>query len=257
MAQLCKIVSSILRDLVLAQHEANMYAVSLENIYKKNGRLEKFSLPAIATGDIEFELRYGINGNSKEEEEYEINYHALRSQAKDISHQLATFVLDTVIQVILENIPPSKDDHVVTLDESPELKQQFSAFLSRKIFQSLQQSFTALINADGSFNAKTLLECTISVSDNEILHHHDLIDMFARPGGAEVRKKALEMVHTSVEEIIPKILKDMNFMRKRMLPSVDVMIDSNELAKLPEECVHTLHFKVSPKSINFYLDEDM
>lgn len=257
MAQLCKIISSILRDMVLAQHEANMYAVALENIYKKNGRLEKFSLPAIATGDIELELRYGINGKAEDKAEYEINYHALRSQAKEISHQLATFVLDTVIQVILDNIPPSKDDNVVTLDESPELKQKFSAFLSRKIFQSLQQSFTALINEDGSFNAKTLLECAISVSDNEILHHQDLSDMFARPGGAEARKKALEVMHTSVEEIIPKILKDMNFMRKRLLPSVDVVIDSNELAKLPEECVHTLHLKVSPKNINFYSDDDM
>lgn len=260
MAQLCKIISSILRDMVLAQHEANMYAVSLENIYKKNGRLEKFSLPAIATGDIELELRYGINSNTESDEEYEINYHALRNQAKGISYQLATFVLDTVIQVMQENIPPSnenKDDHIVTLDESPELKQKFSKFLSRKIFQSFQQSFTALINENGDFNEKTLLECTISVSDNEILHHQDLSEMFARPGGTEARQKALEVMHTAVKDIIPKILKDVNIMRKRLLPSLDIVVDSNELAKLPEECVHSLNFKISPKNINFYSDEDL
>ncbi len=257
MAQLCKVISSILRDMVLAQHEANMYAVSLENIYKKDGRLEKFSLPSIAIGDMELELRYGINSNVKEEAEYEINYHALRRQAQDISRELATFVLDTVIQVILENIPPSSDDHIVTLDESPEKKYDFSKFLSRKIFQSFQQSFTALINENGSFNEKTLLECAINVSDNEILHHPELSEIFARQGGAKARKKALETVHTSVGELIPKIVKDVNFMRKRLMPSLDIVVDSEELAKLPEECVHSIHFKLSPKSISFYSDEDL
>ena len=32
MAQLSTIISSILRDMIVAQHEANMYAVSLEEI---------------------------------------------------------------------------------------------------------------------------------------------------------------------------------------------------------------------------------
>ena len=60
MAQLSTIISSILRDMIVAQHEANMYAVSLEEIYKKNGRLERFSLPSANIGEVEMELRYGV-----------------------------------------------------------------------------------------------------------------------------------------------------------------------------------------------------
>ncbi len=260
MAQLSKIISSILRDMVLAQHEANMYAVALENLYKKNGRLEKFSLPAVATGDIELELRYGVNDGSENKEEYEINYHTLRNHTRGLTHQLATVVLDTVLRVMQETIPATNDgadDHVTTLEESPELKEKFCAFLSRKIFQSFQQAFTAIINEDGTFNGKTMLECTVGVSEDEILHHPDLSEMFDRPGGKKAREKALEEMRTAVEDTIPKILKDVNFMRKRLLPSMNVVIDSNELAKLPEECVHTLHFKVSPKNINFYSDDDL
>lgn len=40
MAQLSTIISSILRDMIVAQHEANMYAMSLEDVYKQNGRLD-------------------------------------------------------------------------------------------------------------------------------------------------------------------------------------------------------------------------
>lgn len=35
MAQLSTIISSILRDMIMAQHEANMYAISLEDVYKQ------------------------------------------------------------------------------------------------------------------------------------------------------------------------------------------------------------------------------
>lgn len=52
MAQLSTIISSILRDMIVAQHEANMYAVSLEEIYKKNGRLERFSLPSANISEV-------------------------------------------------------------------------------------------------------------------------------------------------------------------------------------------------------------
>ena len=48
MAQLSTIISSILRDMVFAQHQANMYAIALKDIYSKNGRLDNFSLPAVA-----------------------------------------------------------------------------------------------------------------------------------------------------------------------------------------------------------------
>ena len=57
MAQLSTIISSILRDMVSAQHEANMYAASLEEIYRRDGRLEGFHLPAIALGELELGIQ--------------------------------------------------------------------------------------------------------------------------------------------------------------------------------------------------------
>lgn len=85
MAQLSTIISSILRDMIVAQHEANMYAMSLEDVYKQNGRLEQFALPTVAVGEVELDLRYGVKSDSAQTEQYEINYPLLRKVAKQIS----------------------------------------------------------------------------------------------------------------------------------------------------------------------------
>ncbi len=85
MAQLSTIISSILRDMIVAQHEANMYAMSLEDLYKQNGRLEQFALPTVAVGEVELDLRYGVKSDSAQTEQYEINYPPLRKVAKQIS----------------------------------------------------------------------------------------------------------------------------------------------------------------------------
>lgn len=60
MAQLQSIISSVLRDVLVAQHEANIYSMSLSESYRKNGSTELFPLPAIAVGEMEMEIRYGI-----------------------------------------------------------------------------------------------------------------------------------------------------------------------------------------------------
>lgn len=89
MAQLSTIISSILRDMIVAQHEANMYAISLEDVYKQNGRLEQFALPTVAVGEVELDLRYGVKSDSAQTEQYEINYPQLRKVAKQISTNFA------------------------------------------------------------------------------------------------------------------------------------------------------------------------
>lgn len=100
MAQLSTIISSILRDMIVAQHEANMYAVSLEEIYKKNGRLERFSLPSANIGEVEMELRYGVTDDSAKTEQYEINYPMLRQLSVEVSRKLARTALGSVLPVL-------------------------------------------------------------------------------------------------------------------------------------------------------------
>ena len=47
MAQLSSVIGSILRDIVSAQHEANLYSLSLGDSYGKDGKAKDFQLPNV------------------------------------------------------------------------------------------------------------------------------------------------------------------------------------------------------------------
>lgn len=259
MAQLSTIISSILRDMIVAQHEANMYAMSLEDVYKQNGRLEQFALPTVAVGEVELDLRYGVKSDSAQTEQYEINYPQLRKVAKQVSKDYADEIVKSTLPVLQALFPDegtnSSTKVLANFAVDDNLKRKYKAFLSRKILKAMQLSFTSLIKDDGRINEKVLLECILSVCDDKLLGHEDLQVLFNRPSGEETRKEIRKNLETFLKDMMPKILKDINLKRKRIIPSVDVTLNSEELANLPEECIHTLHFNVSPNNIKLYSEE--
>lgn len=259
MAQLSTIISSILRDMIVAQHEANMYAMSLEDVYKQNGRLEQFALPTVAVGEVELDLRYGVKSDSAQTEQYEINYPQLRKVAKQVSKDYADEIVKSTLPVLQALFPDegtnSSTKVLANFAVDDNLKRKYKAFLSRKILKAMQLSFTSLIKVDGRINEKVLLECILSVCDDKLLGHEDLQVLFNRPSGEETRKEIRKNLETFLKDMMPKILKDINLKRKRIIPSVDVTLNSEELANLPEECIHTLHFHVSPNNIKLYSEE--
>lgn len=259
MAQLSTIISSILRDMIVAQHEANMYAMSLEDVYKQNGRLEQFALPTVAVGEVELDLRYGVKSDSAQAEQYEINYPQLRKVAKQVSKDYAEEIVKSTLPVLQALFPDegtnSSTKVLANFAVDDNLKRKYKAFLSRKILKAMQLSFTSLIKDDGRINEKVLLECILSVCDDKLLGHEDLQVLFNRPSGEETRKEIRKNLETFLKDMMPKILKDINLKRKRIIPSVDVTLNSEELANLPEECIHTLHFHVSPNNIKLYSEE--
>lgn len=258
MALLSTIVSSILRDIIVAQHEANMYAVSLSDFYKKNGRLERFSMPTADIGDIELELRYGVKDDSSKTEQYEINYPVLRKLSKDLSKKIGRTAVESVKPVLQKYYASDTSDEseaVRLLISDSAKKENFSAFLGRKILKSLQYVSTSLINNDGTLNDETLANFSLSTCEEELLHHASLSVMFDKPGGTMVRDEAKEAMEKGLKEMIPEMLKDVNVKRKRLVPSVDVIISSQELASLPDDCVHTIKFNLSTENIRLFTEE--
>lgn len=127
--------------------------------------------------------------------------------------------------------------------------------MSRKILKAMQLSFTSLIKDDGSINESVLLDCLISVCDEKLLGLEDLQVLFNRPDGEHTRNDIRENLKNFLKNTMPTIIKDINLKRKRIIPYVDVTLNSEELANLPEECIHTLHFHVSPNNIKLYSEE--
>lgn len=259
MAQLSNIVCSILRDMVYAQHQANMYAVSLEDVYRKNGRLENFAMPAIALGEMELNIRYGITDSSAEVEQFEINYPALRDTAKKLSQIGARLLLDSAIPILRQSFPESSlkgENYFENLDKDLKLRRDFGVFLSHKILKKLQMESTSIINNDGTPNTGVLKNIIMDVGMEHLLHKEEVEELFDRYGREETREQAQKTMETAIEQGLPAVLHDVNLKRKRLMPSVDVVVTAEELAKLPEEAIHTLHFKISPSNINLYMKDE-
>ena len=260
MAQLSTNISSILRDMVSAQHEANMYAASLEEIYRRDGRLERFHLPAIALGELELGIQYGVKDDSAQKEQFEINYPALRTLSKEISSQLANTVLASVLKTFQEAMPANsaegEDNPVLMLNSAPDMKRDFCAYLSRKILKSFRESFLTLINDDGTANRGQIMKCVISTCEEEVLNNKDFNFHFDQAGGTLLREKVRQDIRQSVKTVLDESLKDLDLKRKKFVPSLDVTVNSEEIAKLPDECVHTLHLKLDPRDIRLYQDEN-
>lgn len=257
MAQLQAIISSILRDVLAAQHEANLYSLYLSESYRKEGQTEAFPLPSIAVGEMELDIYYGIKDVGTQAEQYEINYPLLRKTLKNISFQLAKVILDKVIISVLSS-PLGKDkvSIISKIKEQPELNRNFTSFLERKLLAQIMSQFTELLKKKGGVNEEMLGSCTVDIGVNELLYHPELFSLFTSPEGEEVRQKAYEEMKKSIFDYIPKLVKDLDFRRKRIVPSVDVIVAADELSKLPEECIHKFKFKVSPRSLSLNLTDD-
>ena len=204
-------------------------------------------------------MRYGVKSDSAQTEQYEINYPQLRKVAKQVSKDYADEIVKSTLPVLQALFPDegtnSSTKVLANFAVDDNLKRKYKAFLSRKILKAMQLSFTSLIKDDGRINEKVLLECILSVCDDKLLGHEDLQVLFNRPSGEETRKEIRKNLETFLKDMMPKILKDINLKRKRIIPSVDVTLNSEELANLPEECIHTLHFHVSPNNIKLYSEE--
>lgn len=251
MAQLQSIISSVLRDVLVAQHEANIYSMSLSESYRKDGDTELFPLPAIALGEMELEIRYGIKDVAAQSVQFEINYPLLRKTVRKLTSQLAKVMLETVVRSVLSSTLAKDKERVKLVEQlSPqeEIRSKFAAFLDKKLQESVVAHFTNLLKEDGSINTNVLRSCTVQTGNEELLYHPELEDLFSGEEGKALRKKAYTDMEKSIKDIVPQLIKDVNFKRKRIFPSVDVTVAADELAKLPEECIQSFRFKVTPRS---------
>lgn len=258
MAQLNSIIGSILRDMVLAQHQANLYAASLSEIYSKDGSLELFPMPGIAIGELELDLHYAVTGNStnddgSEESQYEVNYPALSKKLKQISESYSAILLSAATGTLKKLFPVESttgDNPLAKFESTVTLKNQFESFLSRKILEALRSRFTLLIGEQGNLNKQIIKETVIKVGESELTHHEDLNELLEKQ--AEGKTKLSQALTAAVESSIDTILQDASIMRKRLMPSAEIIVSGEALAQLPSDSIQRIRLKLSPRDIQLY-----
>lgn len=251
MAQLSKILGSILRDMVAAQHEANMYALKLSSAYRNQNQATTLGPPAVCLGEIELMLHCGFTGESVTGENYEIDQTAVLRTIQELSAEVSEVVVSCILATIIRHTDGGKDEEgpIAKLNREKTLRRNFIAFLGRKLYSYLKGHRAEFIALDGSIDFEKLQENIIFIANDKFLSHSDLEDVFVEDVSGELRKTIRENLQANIQIMLPRILKDVQLGYPSKYSSMDVTVSSEELAKLPDECIQTLRLKISPREL--------
>ncbi len=249
MAQLSKILGSILRDMVAAQHEANMYALKLSSAYRDYNQAIALTPPAVCIGDVELMLHCGFTGKSVNEAEMELDQTAVLRTIQELSSEVSEVVITTILTTIIRHSDKHGEGEgpIARLNKEKVLRRNFIAFLSRELHSYLKGSRAEFIALDGSVDTEKLQECILLVANDKFMTHSDLEELFSEDGSGALKKAVREDLQTNIEIMLPRLLKDVQLARPSKYSSIDVTVSSDELSKLPDECIQTFRLKISPR----------
>lgn len=251
MAQLSKILGSILRDMVSAQHEANMYALKLSAAYRNQNQAAALNPPVVCLGEMELMLHCGFTGEASASEVYEIDQTLVFRTIQELSSEMSEVIVSGILSTIAQQNGNYEEGEgpIARLNKEKTLRRNFIAFLGRKLYGYLKGHRAEFIALDGRIDYEALQESILFVTNDKFLNHSDLEDVFINDTSGQLRRLINENLQANIQIMLPRILKDVQVGRPGKYTSMDVTVSSEELAKLPDECIQTLRMKISPRDL--------
>lgn len=249
MDNLKDILSAVLRDVVLAQHQANLFARSLAPAYEAGGDAEGLALPGVALGELELNLRYAVKGGLEvieEEESADREQHRVLRYVARESAALLVNVLARTIQDSGMDYHPEFD----FIDALPQNKAFINHFYKR-IYVRLAECPHALMADSKRFDEKKLGTAVMQVAADQLLLNDDLKPLFAQPGGKQLSGLLSKKLALAVSAEMDDFLRESTltlFRRLQRFGSLPVEIDADALAQYPDTAVQTLRIKVDAQT---------
>ena len=250
MAQLNSILGSILRDIIAAQHEANLYSLSLSESYGKDGRTRDFHLPSVSISDMELNLRYAVTSDTVEQKEQNISFTRLRQFIKELSADLAKTTIQSTCNTVLNTTIPRSPEHkqfFVRLKESTEVNHNFRRFLSRQIQRNFDGAlYEAVDTSTGEIKPESIINRCLNAVRLRFLDDEDLTELFDGKDGKKLRDKIEQNLRSALRPMVIHAADGKNFRRMKTFPKLDVAVTADELMHVPEDAIHTFKLKFSP-----------
>lgn len=254
MAQLSSVIGSILRDIISAQHEANLYSLSLSENYGKDGKVKDFQLPGVFISDMELDLKYGVISSDENSEQFNIKFNKFRrfikSLCDDASKVAIASVVSTVINSDIEK-DESEKSFFLRLKKEDDLYREFHTFLFTNMRNSFRYGIHEAINTEsGEVNVEVVVKRLVDVVKKKFLEDSDLDSLFDGRDGRELKQTAEDNVREALDGLVQKSAEGNNFKRVKTFPRLDVAVTADELSKMPEEAIHSFKLKFSPTTCN-------
>lgn len=247
MAQLNSLIGSVLRDVIRAQHEANLYSLALKEAYGENSEARGFQIPGALLGELELDLQYAVRKADVQHEESETDYPALRRFFGQLAEQLARTALTSVTTTTSSADAGDPEGLTLLLSQEQDLERGFGQFLGRKIGEGLNGQAAELVKADGNLDTDLLIQNVMKTIDAHLLQNPDLEQLFgARDGDGRLREKTRSSLVTMMTVLTAKRVKDYNFVRRKVFSTQEIIITADELKKVSPEAIQSLRIRISP-----------
>ena len=252
MTNLRRIVRSILRDVIQAQHDANLYSIELSQEYTSGDNNPGFKIPAAQIGELDIEVKYAIaSRNPEDTQRAEVNAREERRFVSKLSDNLSKLILSRVASEVKRSKVSYKENGFGYINElaSHTLMRKYVA---DSISEALSSN-SALMYSEGAFNCDYIAGKVLKVAEDKVVGHKDIQELFSLPGGDTLRGSLIDKLDDniveSVREITNEVSLDSFFKKRSTKHSIPVIVDSDALAKLPPESIQTLHLKIGPQEL--------
>lgn len=260
MAQLSSVIGSILRDIISAQHEANLYSLSLSENYGKDGKVKDFQLPGVFISDMELELKYGVISTNENLEQFNIKYNKFRQFIKSLCEEAAKVAVTSAVSTVLESdIERDEDDKIffTRLKRETELNRSFQSFLSRNMRNAFKSGlYESVDHKTGEVIVDVTVRKLVDVAIRKFLNDTDLEDLFDGRDGKELKSTAETEIREALKGLVEKFSEGKNFKRVKVFPQLDVAVTADELSKMPEDAIHSFKLTFSPTTCSLTEIED-
>ena len=197
MAQLSSVIGSILRDIISAQHEANLYSLALSENYGKDGKVKDFQLPGVIISDMELELKYGVLSSEENLEQFNIRYNKFRMFVKSLCNEAAKTVITAIVSAVIDSdIERDERDKqfFVRLKKEEELNRRFRNFLSRNMRSALNTNlYEGINNKTGEVVEEVIVKKLAEVAERKFLDDTDLESIFAGKEGKHDKQHSISI----------------------------------------------------------------
>lgn len=254
MAQLNSVIGSILRDIISAQHEANLYTLSLSESYGKDGKAKNFQLPNVVISDMELDLKYGIVSASENQEQQNIKYSKFRRFIKELCNEAAkTTITSAVSTVLTSDIHRNEEDKrfFYHLKQEEELNKKFHSFLMRNMRIAFDGNLHESLDAGtGTVIVDVVVNRLMGVIRKKFLQDTDLTALFEGADGKSLKTEIETATGTALTDLVKTMSEGQSFKRVKRFPQLDIAVTADELEKMPEDAIHSFKLKFNPTVCN-------
>lgn len=248
-----------MRDIIMAQHEANLYSHALREQYGRDGKAKDFQLPGAVLSDIEMELNYGILNTSEANEQSAFRFEKFNKFIRELADKSAAKAIDIISDYVLTNGLQTPDGarFFERLKAQPESYQDYHGYIMKTIITSLEGNAYEMLDKRTGAPDEDIIVARISESiKNDILGDIEATKTLFNDPDGNARQAMAQRIATELAAMASKACRNRKFKRTKMYPMLNVAVTAGELANMPKESIHTCKLKFTPTTCKIRSEED-